>query len=177
MAWWQVALIIVGAVIIGVIAGYLVNVLIFSRLIPAFTKRKRTVKEKPVRAVDVPAVHSPPVSSFLSSLISEIEYNYHLSSSDWNGELQAFQTTVWDSLGDDIHSLPVDIRNELNEAYSDMALANSITWLSIEMKRRSPSLDESYTRLRNSIFERLNRTKPQLERNQLTIRAIGTQKA
>jgi len=58
-----------------------------------------------------------------------------------------------------VHSLAVDVRDELSEAYSDMALANSITWLATEMSRRSPSLDDSYTKLRASVAARLNRAR------------------
>jgi hypothetical protein len=58
--------------------------------------------------------------------------------------------------------MPANLRNELTEAYSDMALANSITWLSTEMGRRSQSLDESYLKLRTSVSDRLNRVRTQL---------------
>jgi hypothetical protein len=61
-----------------------------------------------------------------------------------------------------VHSLPPDILAELADAYSDMALANSITWLSTEMSRRSPSLDDSYAKLKASVATRLNRVGPLL---------------
>jgi hypothetical protein len=175
VAWWQITLIVVGAVVVGLAVGYLFSILI-SGVIPAFVRKGKTEKKAPEKKVKPPSVHSPVISDTLSKLIAEIEYNRRLSSSEWTGELQPFQTNAWDNQGEDIHSLPAEVRNELSEAYSDMALANSITWLSIEMKRRSPSLDESYTRLRSSISERLNRAKPQLESNGLTLRSNPAQK-
>ncbi len=176
MAWWQIILIIVGAVVVGLVIGYLVSVLI-SNVIPALFGRRETVTERPGKTVTPSSVRPPVISNTLSSLIAEIEYNRRLSSSEWTGELHQFQTRAWDSQGDELNSLPADLRNELNEAYSDMALANSITWLSIEMKRRSPSLDESYTKLRHSISERLTRTKPKLESAGLIARSATAQKA
>lgn len=175
MAWWQIILIVVGAVVIGLAVGYLFSILT-SGVIPAFIRRGQTIRKTSRKNIKSPSVHSPIISDSLSNLVAEIEYNRQLSSSEWTGELQPFQTNAWDKQGDEVHSLPTEIRNELNEAYSDMALANSITWLSIEMKRRSPSLDESYTRLRSSISERLNRVKPQLESHGLTVRSTPTQK-
>jgi hypothetical protein len=90
-------------------------------------------------------------------LFAEIETNRRIATKEWTGELQPFQTRAWDNRGEEVHSLAVEIRNELTEAYSDMALANSISWLSSEMSRRSPSLDESYTKLRTSVATRLNK--------------------
>ena len=180
MAWWQIILIVVGAIVVGLVVGYLLSILI-SNIIPALVRRGQTVRKTPDKkrtdkTKQSPSVRSPVFSDSLSDLYAEIEYNRRLSSSEWTGELQPFQTSVWDKQGEDVRSLPAEIRNELNEAYSDMALANSITWLSIEMKRRSPSLDESYTRLRSSIAERLNRAKPQLDSNRLTLRSNPTPK-
>ena len=176
MAWWQIILIVVGAIVFGLVVGYLFSILI-SSVIPALVRRGQPARKTPEKTKQSPSVRSPAFSDSLSDLYAEIEYNRQLSSSEWTGELQSFQTSVWDKQGDDVHSLLAEIRNELNEAYSDMALANSITWLSIEMKRRSPSLDESYTRLRSGIAERLNRVKPKLESNRITVRSNPTQKS
>jgi hypothetical protein len=177
VAQWQILLIIIGAVAVGLVIGYFVSILI-SNLIPALFRRREPVeKKKPVKTVSSSSKHSrvPVISDSLSKLIAEIEDNRRLSSSEWVGELQPFKTNVWDNQGEEVHSLPTEIRNELGEAYSDMALANSITWLSTEMKRRSPSLDESYTRLRNNISERLNRIITQLKSNGLAVPSTPAQ--
>ena len=180
MAWWQIILIVVGAIVLGLAVGYVLSILI-SRAIPAPSQRELKVKKAPVQDIKPPVVSLPPVtkplynstSDSVSDLMAEIEYNRQISNGEWKGELQLFQTNVWDAKNDEVQKLPADLRNELNEAYSDMALANSITWLSTEMKRRSPSLDESYTRLRSSVCERINRTKPQLDNNRFISRSTS----
>ncbi len=172
MSWWQVALIVFGAISIGLAVGYLLNKFV-SGVIPAFQRRRKTARKTPSQIVKSSPEHSPPLSNF----ITELNYNWRLSNTEWKGDLKPFQTSAWDNRGDEVHSLPAELRNELNEAYSDMALANSITWLSTEMERRSPSLDESYSRLRKSISERLNRIKPQLDNNSPTSQSTHPQRA
>ena len=153
MEWWQITLIVAGAIVIGLSVGYLLNLLI-SRII----SRLRAVRKLPLRQSVSPSEPHPTQPS-VPDLYAEIEYNRRLATSEWSGQLQPFQTRAWDSRGDEIHTLSVDVRNELAEAYSDMALANSITWLSTEMERRSPSLDESYGKLKASVATRLNRVR------------------
>jgi hypothetical protein len=159
MAWWQIALIIVGAIVIGLAGGYLLNNVIV-RASAAMKKREKApvIEPAPQMAQEPPVTVEPSVPD----LNAEIEYNRRIASSDWSGEPQPFVTRAWDNRGEEVHALPVDLRNELTEAYSDMALANSITWLSTEMGRRSQSLDESYLKLRSSVAERLNRVKLRL---------------
>jgi hypothetical protein len=151
--WWQIILIVAGAVVIGLAVGYLLNLLI-SRII----SRLKTVRRLPLRQT-ASSSEPRPTQPSVPDLYAEIEYNQRLAASEWSGQLQPFQTRAWDSRGDEIHTLSVDVRNELAEAYSDMALANSITWLSTEMERRSPSLDESYGKLRASVSTRLSHVK------------------
>jgi hypothetical protein len=173
--WWQVVLIIGGAVAVGLGAGYVLN-LVAARAASAFRiSRRRPVRQRsltsvrqsqtePPGPVEPPMISAPPAPPVPSvpDLFAEIEHNRRLAADQWSGQLEPFQTTVWDNRGDEVHSLPADIRNALVEAYSDMALANSITWLSTEMSRRSPSLDESYTKLRASIAARLGNVRLQL---------------
>ncbi|OGO37486.1 MAG: hypothetical protein A2147_04955 [Chloroflexi bacterium RBG_16_57_8] len=158
MAWWQVVLIIVGAIVIGLTAGYVLNRVIIRTSAAVKRPEKAPVRQPVPQAVYQPADVEPTVPD----LYAEIEYNRRIASDDWKGEPQPFLTRAWDNRGEEVHSLPVQARNELTEAYSDMALANSITWLSTEMGRRSESLDESYLKLRSSVAERLNRVKLQL---------------
>jgi hypothetical protein len=148
--WWQIILIVAGAVVAGLVVGYLLN-LLFSRI----ASRPKAVSVVPPHQPASPSEPRPTQPS-VPDLYAEIDYNRRLATTEWSGQLQPFQTRAWDGRGDEIHSLAVDVRNELAEAYSDMALANSITWLSTEMERRSPSLDESYEKLRSSVATRLN---------------------
>jgi hypothetical protein len=152
VSWWQIVLVIVGSVVVGIAVGYLVNLLIVQTS-SAIRYSKRRV---PAKAVSVPVAGIPAEPS-VPDIFAEIETNRRIATKDWTGDLQPFQTRAWDNRGEEVHSLAVEIRNELTEAYSDMALANSISWLSSEMSRRSPSLDESYTKLRTSVATRLNK--------------------
>jgi hypothetical protein len=156
MVWWQIILIVVGSIIIGLSIGYLINILII-RTASVFKKKQ----VRPVQASSIPSQQVIPEPS-VPDLFAEIEYNRRIATKEWTGVLQTFQTQAWDNRGDEVHSLAVEVRNELTEAYSDMALANSISWLSTEMSRRSPSLDESYSKLRASIAVRLNKVRFQL---------------
>ncbi len=156
MQWWQIVLIVVGAVLTGLIVGYGLN-LIITRLISSLQKAKARPIRQPIPAPQQPP---PPVEPSVPDLFAEIEYNRRLATAEFSGQLHPFQTKAWDSRGDEIHSLPPDVRTELAEAYSDMALANSITWLSTEMSRRSASLDDSYAKLKASVATRLNRVSP-----------------
>ena len=152
MSWWQIVLIIVGSVVVGIAVGYLVNLLILQMSSAIRYSRRRV----PARSISGPASGISTGPS-VPDLFAEIETNRRIATKEWTGELQPFQTRAWDNRGEEVHSLAVEIRNELTEAYSDMALANSISWLSSEMSRRSPSLDESYTKLRTSVATRLNK--------------------
>ena len=153
MEWWQIFLIVGAAVALGLGVGFGVNVGIAKVSAKIRTPRKRPVAPPVPLAKPEPELTSPSVPD----LFAEIEYNRKLATGAWEGRLQPFVSRAWDNRGEEVHSLPPEIRNELTEAYSDMALANSITWLSTEMSRRSPSLDESYTKLRASVATRLNR--------------------
>jgi hypothetical protein len=152
VVWWQIVLIVIGSVIIGLTIGYFVNTLIIRT---AFALRR--TKKRPVHQNTPVSTSIVNIEPSVPDLFAEIEFNRRIATKEWTGELQPFQTHAWDNRGDEVHSLAGEVRDELTEAYSDMALANSISWLSTEMSRRSPSLDESYTKLRSSVANRLNR--------------------
>jgi hypothetical protein len=158
VVWWQIVLIVVGSVLVGLGVGYVINLLIV-RITASLRKTKQRPKSKSTPVATTTKVTTEPS---VPDLFAEIEYNRRIATKEWTGELQPFQTKAWDNRGDEVHSLAVEVRNELTEAYSDMALANSISWLSTEMSRRSPSLDESYTKLRASVASRLNKVYSQL---------------
>jgi hypothetical protein len=164
VVWWQIVLIIIGSVILGFGIGYLINVLIV-HISSAIKKTKVRPVQQNITVSTTPKIVSTPnkiLEPSVPDIFTEIEYNRRIASKEWTGELQTFQTRAWDNRGDEVHSLVVEVRSELTEAYSDMALANSISWLSTEMSRRSPSLDESYSKLRSSIAVRLNKVRSQL---------------
>jgi hypothetical protein len=158
VVWWQIVLIVIVAVVAGLGVGYAFNKLIIHIMVAL-----RKTKQRPViKNTSVPVINHINTEPSVPDLFTEIEFNRRIATKEWTGELQPFQTRAWDNRGDEVHSLAVEIRNELTEAYSDMALANSISWLSTEMSRRSPSLDESYSKLKASVAARLNKVKLQL---------------
>ena len=63
-----------------------------------------------------------------------------------------------------VDKLPGDLRDDLEQVYTDIRLANSLAWLSTEFNRRTPSLDENYSKLRTSISEKLDKIRVRLER-------------
>jgi len=155
VSWWQIALIILGSIIIGLLVGYVLNYLIVTTL-----ARRR---KKPANKFQTTTVVLEPPKPTVPGLFVEIENNRQIASQTWTGDLQAFQTQVWDTKRDEVHLLPPEVREELTQAYFDMSLANSVVWLATEMGRRSPSLDESYLKLCSSIADRLNRLKAPIE--------------
>lgn len=182
MAWWQVVLVFLGSIAVGLAVGfvvYLAVVKVTERRKAAARQRtaaawatappKAPVDPPPAAAKPPPAPVRPspaappvktaeprPVESSPADLVAEVDANRRVASGAWNGKLQQFQTRAWDNRGDEVHELPPDLREQLAEAYSDMSLANSIVWLATEMGRRSDSLDDSYSKLRTSIAGRLD---------------------
>jgi hypothetical protein len=159
VVWWQIVLIVIVAILAGLGVGYALNKLIIHMMIALRKTKQRPVVNKDTIVTVTNHVNPEPS---VPDLFAEIEFNRRIATKEWTGELQSFQTRAWDNRGDEVHSLAVEIRNELTEAYSDMALANSISWLSTEMSRRSPSLDESYSKLKASVAARLNKVERQL---------------
>jgi hypothetical protein len=167
VAWWQVVVVLGGAVALGLAVGFALNRLVVKFYFSPKNRRVSVPLSHPAPITPeqpgpvAPVTEAPPPS--VPDLFAEIEHNRRLASSEWTGQLESFVTRVWDNRGGEVHALPAELRDELAEAYSDMALANSITWLSTEMSRRSPSLDESYTKLRTSVANRLNRIHKELK--------------
>lgn len=214
MDWWQILLIIVGALVagglVGVLVSYLISLLLkkplFQRaeasVAPAAAERPEsglrrlagrfsqkpsaqpqetrvispepsqsavavqpaTVTENPPTAPpaeETEAVEEPAIVT--TELLAEVEQNLKLATNPSSGKLVPFQTKVWDLSRNGLQTLPVNVREDLTQAYVDIRLANSIIWLSTELGRRSPNLDESYTKLCGNIATRLNRVTPQLK--------------
>jgi hypothetical protein len=105
-----------------------------------------------------------PVKPQKSELLVEIEANLFISTAPWTGKLTSFQTKVLDANRTRVDALVQDLKDEITEAYTDMRLANTLVWLSMDVGHRSKDLDESYLKLCNKIAERLERIVPQLSR-------------
>jgi hypothetical protein len=165
VSWWQIALIILGSIMAGLLVGYLLNYLIV--IITARLRKKPANKPQTTAVVLEPPKTMEPPKTTVPDLFVEIENNQRIASQTWTGNLQPFQTQVWDTKRDEVHLLPAELREELTQAYFDMSLANSIVWLATEMGRRSSSLDESYLKLCIGIADRLNRLKSPIEQLRL----------
>jgi hypothetical protein len=99
----------------------------------------------------------------LADLLQEIESNINIANEPWEGKLNSFQTTVWESVQDNMDNIPFAIYGELKQIYIDIRLANSIVRLSTEFNRRSGSLDDNYRKLCASINDKLCRMKSLVE--------------
>ena len=99
----------------------------------------------------------------VSSLLAEVKHNYEIANQPLGDKLSPFETSIWDKHFYEIEKLPQNIREDLEQAYIDIRLVNSLVWLSNEFGRRTPELERNYTRLCNNIIGRLDRIVQSLE--------------
>lgn len=193
MEWWQILLIGVASLLVGMLLGVLVHLLL-KRLArmreTALVVKEPVVKEQLVQepvvkesaveepmakeslvqepVVKEPAIKWPvtkePAKVTLPDLIFEVENNIKTATQPWTGKLLPFQTHTWEVLQDTVDNVPATAQEDLKQIYVDIRLANSIVRLATEFNRRSSSLDDSYKKLCVSIAERLDRIKPLIER-------------
>ncbi len=211
MVWWQILLIIIMFVIVGLIFGYLLSYVIIAQIMrrpflerfaPTVifkqfktpTPKKQPPKETRTKQATVlkvqPKLSTEQTSQVEASatqasisglekgvgeesgegiligyaLMSEVKNNSKIASRAKSGDLKSFSTKVWESTSPELLNLPEDFKQELSQAYVDMRLANSIVWLAIELKRRSPNLDDNYSKLCENISTRLSSIIPILEK-------------
>ena len=69
-------------------------------------------------------------TSLTRELIAEVKQNRSISAEPMGDRLLPFQTSVWDAHQYKVDKLPPDLRDDLEQAYTDMRLANSLVWLS-----------------------------------------------
>ncbi len=98
-----------------------------------------------------------------TGLLEEVKNNHRIATEPLADKLLPFLTDAWGARQYEVNKLPANLRDELEQVYTDIRLANSIVWVSTEFNRRTPSLDENYRRLCTSIVERLNKIKPLIE--------------
>ncbi len=110
-------------------------------------------------------VAEAPLKSTAPDLVAEVENNRQIATQPWTGKLLPFATGVWDASRDGVPALPVNLGEDLTQAYVDMRLANSIVWLATELGRRSQNLDDNYTKLCTNIATRLDKILPLLKQS------------
>ena len=103
------------------------------------------------------------LKSTADGLLAEVKNNRRIATEPLTDKLLPFQIDVWGTHQYEVNKLPANLRNELEQVYTDIRLANSIVWMSTEFNRRSQSLDDHYRQLCTSIAERLNRVKTVIE--------------
>ena len=183
MDWWQIVLIVLTSIVVGLLVGGLLSYLITRLPKKLFVKKREApavVEEQPkftapalVAEVEKNrgAATGPwtdrflPLESAAPALVAEVENNRRIATEPWTGKLLPFQTGVWDTNGDKVHTLPANLRETLTQAYADMRLGNDIVWLSTELGCRSPNLDEKYMKLCTSIASRFDRITPLLKQS------------
>jgi hypothetical protein len=111
-----------------------------------------------------PAAIKDIVRTAKSELVAEVESNLAIATAPWTGKMESFQTRVLDSNRGKVEILLPELQEDLTEAYTDMHLANTLAWLSMDVGHRSKDMDESYLKLCNKIAERLRKVKPSLAR-------------
>ncbi len=145
MDWWQIILIILVSIVLGLLVGGLISYLI------ARLSKKPLLKKR-----EATAVVEEQLKPTLPELLAEIENNQRVATEPWSGNLLSFETQVCSTSQDEVHRLPTKLRADLTKAYDDIRLANGIVWLSTELGRRSQNLDEYYLKLCTNIATTLD---------------------
>ena len=209
MEWWQMALVGVASLVVGLLLGVFVHNLLRQRakqreMTPSVERQEINWQVTVEAAVEEPVAEEPPIAEPvaiipeeapaveeqvaqeppmiepvaripqepvtaetgkgpLADLLQEIEGNINIANEPWEGKLNSFQTTVWESVQENMDNVPLSIYGELKQIYIDIRLANSIVRLSTEFNRRSGSLDDNYRKLCASINDKLCRMKSLVE--------------
>ena len=165
MEWWQILLIGVASIIVGIFLGF------FPSLLPRqfikmpqmntfanYFKFKRSDKKR-----ETTAVIEDQSKYAVPSLLEEIEINLKIATEPWAGKLLPFESSKWNALQGEVSKLPAELQEELSQTYIDIRLANSVVRLSTEFDHTTYDLNQSYMKLRTSIAERLTKVKMLME--------------
>ena len=152
MDWWQIALIVLASVAVGLLVGGLL-----SYLIARLRKKSFFAKREAIQVAEEQPESTAP------DLLTELETNHRIASESREEEMLPFETRVWEAYQNAVHKLTVDLREELAQAYLDMHQANDIVWLSTELGHKSQTLDEHYGNLCPRIAARLEKLMPLLK--------------
>jgi len=152
MDWWQIALIVLASVAVGLLVGGLLSYLITRLRKKSFFAKREAIQV----AEELPESTAP-------DLLTELETNHRIATESQTDEIRPFETRVWETSQNAVHKLTVDVREELAQAYLDMHQANDIVWLSTELGHKSQTLDEHYKNLCPRIAGRLEKLMPLLK--------------
>jgi hypothetical protein len=175
MEWWQIVMISIALIFIAVLIGTFIAYLIlrfvhkrqvsflnfiyrlFGRKPRVFTSDDLAQQyiDKPSESPEVPE----PAIFPLPELLAEFEHNHRIIAEFSGDNLLPLQTDVWDAHRYAALKLPANLRDQLEQLYTDIHSLNNIAWLSTELRYRSSFSDELYRKLLTSIAERLDKTK------------------
>ena len=120
-----------------------------------------------------PELHEP--AKFpIPELLVEIEHNLKIITEFSGDNLLSLQSDVWDAHRYSAHRLPVNLREQLTEVYSDIHVLKQIAWFLTEFDYRSSFLNELYSERIPTIAERLQRIKQNIENGALIGHGVGT---
>jgi hypothetical protein len=183
MVVWQLLLIILSALAMGVILGLFVIRLIrrsqkshypFDHLIGQNSANPALVVSTPqvfqstnssvsntedklellMREKQRIAVNRKFEQNIDTGLLEELKHNLSVATIPLKDKLLPFQTDSWDNNQD---TLTNDHKEELIQVYTDIRLANVIVWLSNELGHVSPELEQGYIELCSKIAEFLQK--------------------
>ncbi len=179
LGWWQMALVLVASILIGILISlsvcYLIarfvykdRVTFFNFFYMLFSKKPKVFTSSDLARQFIntpsapPEVHEP--AKFpLPELLVEMEHNLKIVTEFSGDNLLPLQSNVWDAGRYLAHKLPVNLREQLVQVYSDIHLLNQIVRVSTELGYRSSFLDERYGKRVTTIAERLQRIKQNVE--------------
>jgi len=179
LGWWQMALVLVASILIGILISlsvcYLIarfvykdRVTFFNFFYMLFSKKPKVFTSSDLARQFIntpsapPEVHEP--AKFpLHELLVEMEHNLKIVTEFSGDNLLPLQSNVWDAGRYLAHKLPVNLREQLVQVYSDIHLLNEIVRVSTELGYRSSFLDERYGKRVTSVAEKLQRMKQNVE--------------
>jgi len=179
LGWWQIALVLVASIFIGILIGisvsYLIRRFVFKDRVRFFEPFYMLFSKKPKVSTSSdlarqfintpsgpPEVHKP--AKFpIPELLVEIEHNLKIVTEFSGDNLLPLQSDVWDAGRYSAHKLPVNLREQLEQVYSDIHVLNHLVRFSTELSYRSSFFDELYRKRLTSIAERLQSIKQNVE--------------
>ena len=179
LGWWQITLILVASIfiliLIGVSVGYLIIRFVYKNRVRFFDLFYVLFgrKPKPVTSsylarqfIDTPIAHPEvrePAKFPIPELLVEIEHNLKIATELSGDNLLPLQSDVWNAGKNSADKLSVNLREQLEQVYSDINFLNQIVWFSTELNHRSSFLDEQYRERLTRITERLQRIRQNVE--------------
>jgi hypothetical protein len=175
LGWWQMALVLVASILIGILISlsvcYLIarfvykdRVTFFNFFYMLFSKKPKVFTSSDLARQFIntpsasPEIHEP-VKFPIPELLVEIEHNLKIVTEFSGDNLLPLQSDVWNAGRYLAHKLPVNLRGQLVQVYSDIHLLNEITMVSTELGHRGSFLDERCRKGFTTIAERLQRIK------------------